>query len=127
MGTNGWESESSNQPGTYGKPWCVPPCKAISQDNTEAALPADYALYQNYPNPFNPSTEIHFSLPKPEIVSVKVYNIFGQEVATLVDNQQFAAGHYAAEFNASGFASGVYLYRLQAGSFTATKKMLLTE
>jgi lysyl endopeptidase len=127
MGTNGWESESSNQPGTYGKPWCVPPCKAISQDNTEPDLPADYALYQNYPNPFNPNTVIHFSLPKSEIVSVKVYNIFGQEAAALINNQQYEAGHYSTEFNASGLASGVYFYRLQAGSFTATKKMLLAE
>jgi hypothetical protein len=127
MGTNGWESESSNQPGTYGKPWCPPPCKASNGDNTETTLPEIYALYQNHPNPFNPSTVIHFSLPKSEIVSVKVYNIFGQEVAVLMDNQQYAAGHYSTEFNASGLASGVYFYRLQAGSFTATKKMLLAE
>jgi hypothetical protein len=73
MGTNGWESESSNQPGTYGKPWCPPPCKASNGNNTETTLPAIYALYQNHPNPFNPSTVIHFSLPKSEIVSVKVY------------------------------------------------------
>jgi hypothetical protein len=90
---------------------------------TEA--PTDYALDVNYPNPFNPRTVIQFSLPKPEAVSLKVYNTFGQEVLTLVDHEIYDAGDYAVTFNASGLASGVYFYRLQAGEFTATKKMLL--
>jgi hypothetical protein len=90
---------------------------------TEA--PTDYALEVNYPNPFNPRTVIQFSLPKPAVVSLKVYNTFGQEVVTLVSHEAYDAGDYAVTFNASGLASGVYFYRLQAGEFTATKKMLL--
>lgn len=86
--------------------------------------PASFALYQNYPNPFNPTTEINYSVPKNSFVTLKVYNILGQEVATLFSGMRIP-GQYRATFDAIKFASGVYFYRLQAGSYSAAKKMLL--
>ncbi len=86
--------------------------------------PTAFSLAQNYPNPFNPSTTIRFEIAKPELVSLKVYDMLGREVATLA-NEQMSAGNYALSFNAAGLASGTYIYRLQAGSFVATKKMSL--
>jgi len=87
-------------------------------------LPTAYALLQNYPNPFNPSTEISYSLPRSGMVTLRVYNLLGQEVATLV-NQDQSAGSYSVDFNPKGLASGVYIYRLQAGNIAMTKSMIL--
>ncbi|HEY9167631.1 MAG TPA: T9SS type A sorting domain-containing protein [Candidatus Kryptonia bacterium] len=89
-----------------------------------SSVPASYSLLQNYPNPFNPTTTIRYSLPQSGMVSLKIYNILGQEVTTLV-NQHQSAGNYTATFDASRFASGVYFYRLNAGSFNQVRKMLL--
>ncbi|MGQ9805769.1 MAG: T9SS type A sorting domain-containing protein [Chlorobiales bacterium] len=86
----------------------------------------EYRLAQNYPNPFNPTTNISYVLPKAENVSLKIYDVLGREVATLV-NEVKAAGAYTVPFNASNLASGVYFYRLQAGSFVQTKKMMLVK
>ncbi|MBC8042995.1 MAG: S8 family serine peptidase [Rhizobacter sp.] len=86
--------------------------------------PQVFRLEQNYPNPFNPNTVINYQLSANSEVNLKVYDVLGREVATLVNTRQ-AAGKYAARFNASRFASGIYFYRLQAGSFVETKKMLL--
>ncbi len=83
-----------------------------------------YQLFQNYPNPFNPSTKIEFELPKTSEVTLKVFNILGEEVARLVSDD-LSAGSYSYEWNASNFASGVYLYRLQAGDYVVTRKMIL--
>jgi hypothetical protein len=88
--------------------------------------PTQFSLAQNYPNPFNPSTTIRFEIAKAELVSLKVYDMLGREVATII-NEQMNAGRYALPFNASNLASGTYIYRLQAGSFVATKKMSLTK
>lgn len=88
------------------------------------AVPTSFNLAQNYPNPFNPSTKIKFALPSEQMVSLKIYNVLGQEVATIVD-QQMKAGSYSFDFNASKLSSGVYFYRIQAGNFGMTKKMLL--
>ncbi len=87
-------------------------------------IPAKFALEQNFPNPFNPSTTLRYSVPKAGVVTLKVYNVLGQEVETLV-NQQQVAGTYSVTFNASRLASGVYFYRLSTGSYNAVKKMLL--
>jgi hypothetical protein len=87
-------------------------------------VPAKFELSQNFPNPFNPTTEIQYSIPRSGIVTLKVYNMLGQEVTTLV-NQQQTAGSYKVDFNASNLASGIYLYKLQAGNYTLTKKMVL--
>jgi hypothetical protein len=89
-------------------------------------LPLVYSLEQNYPNPFNPSTKIEFTIPTTSFVQIKVFNIIGQEVATLV-NEQVKPGRYSATFDATRFASGVYLYRIDAGQFVTTKKMLLVK
>src|SRR5690606_17216972 len=88
-------------------------------------LPPDkYILYQSFPNPFNPETTIRFSLPHGSITSLKIYDILGREIASLI-NEYKTAGNYSVKFNGSKFASGIYFYRLQAGSFTETKKMIL--
>lgn len=91
------------------------------QNNTQLA---GYELSQNYPNPFNPATVINYSIPRQENVSIKVYDIKGNEVATLI-NQKQNAGNYNIEWNGEGFASGVYYYKLTAGDFVETKKMIL--
>ena len=90
----------------------------------ENNLPAEFSLAQNYPNPFNPSTVINYSVAKDVLVDLKVYNLIGEEVVTLINEHQ-AAGVYKIDFNASALPSGVYFYKLQAGSFVETKKMIL--
>jgi hypothetical protein len=83
-----------------------------------------YNLNQNYPNPFNPSTVISYSVPKSQFVTLKIYNLLGQLVTTLV-NQQQNAGSYQVTFNAEKLSSGIYFYTLNAGSFNSVKKMIL--
>jgi hypothetical protein len=97
---------------------------SVQQQPQSNAIPKSFVLSQNYPNPFNPSTTIAFSIPQGSKVSLKVYNILGQEVANLVDDYR-QAGAYSVQFNASKLASGVYFYRLQANDFAQTKKLLL--
>ena len=87
-------------------------------------IPSEFKLFQNFPNPFNPKTNIEFSIPKSEFVTLKVYNALGEEVATLV-SEKLAAGQYKYDWDASGLASGVYLYKLQTENFVEIKKMLL--
>ncbi len=94
----------------------------VKKDN--GVKPITYNLSQNYPNPFNPSTIINFSIPKESIVTLKIYNILGQEVKTLVNDSK-APGSYSVSFNASSLSSGIYLYTLRAGNFFQVKKMLL--
>ncbi|TLY30809.1 MAG: T9SS type A sorting domain-containing protein [Ignavibacteria bacterium] len=88
------------------------------------ALPSDFKLYQNYPNPFNPTTTIRYDLPRASHVSLRVYNILGQEVAVLLDDVQ-GAGVKSVKWNAGRMSSGVYFYRLQAGTFFAVQKMVI--
>jgi flagellar hook assembly protein FlgD len=90
-----------------------------------------FALAQNYPNPFNPATTIRYALPKAERVTLKIYDLLGKEVMTLIDREQKAAGDHVIFWdgrNQDGrlVASGIYLYQLHAGNFTLTKKMALT-
>lgn len=89
-----------------------------------STTPADFELSQNFPNPFNPSTTIKFSIPSNQYVTLKVYDLLGKEVVTLFD-ENLNAGTYQKEFNANHLASGMYLYKLQSGQFTSTKKLLL--
>ncbi len=98
------------------------PTKVLDSHLTE--IPHSYFLAQNYPNPFNPATTIEFTLPKPAFVSLKVYNLLGEEVATLV-SEEHPAGIHKFNWDARGLASGVYLYRLEAGSFRQSKKLIL--
>ncbi|NUO84210.1 T9SS type A sorting domain-containing protein [candidate division KSB1 bacterium] len=103
--------------------WNAPlPASSVDEDND---VPRAATLEQNYPNPFNPSTSISFALPKTEYVTLKVYNVLGKEVATILYHEKRAAGRNLVLFTAPKLASGVYFYRLTAGSFTLTKKMLL--
>jgi hypothetical protein len=90
----------------------------------ETIIPSRAKLLQNYPNPFHPSSTIEYHLPAKAFVTLKVYNLLGQEVATLV-NQKQEAGSYQVQFDGRGLASGMYFYRLQAGDFVDTKKLLL--
>jgi hypothetical protein len=103
---------------------------AIVTGVSAATAPEGYALLQNFPNPFNPSTTISYSLAKSGDVSLKVYNVLGGEVATLVNGPQ-DAGSYSIPFNTTegqrGLATGVYFYRLQTGSFVAMKKLVLVK
>jgi len=87
-------------------------------------IPDDFILYQNYPNPFNPSTKIKFTISDLQFTILKVYNVLGKEVATLV-NEKLPAGNYEVDFNASNLPSGIYFYRLNAGSYSSTKKMII--
>jgi hypothetical protein len=96
----------------------------VNVDDTDKNLPTEYSLLQNYPNPFNPSTTISYSLPKASNVSLKVYDIIGNEVATLV-NEFKAPGNYQIKFDASRLSSGVYFYRIQTEYFTSSKKLIL--
>jgi len=84
----------------------------------------DFELSQNYPNPFNPSTSIQYAINSGQFVSLKVFDVLGNEVASLV-NEEKPAGSYEVKFSATDLPSGVYFYRLQAGSMVETKKMIL--
>ncbi|MCH8035115.1 MAG: T9SS type A sorting domain-containing protein [Bacteroidetes bacterium] len=90
----------------------------------ELQLPNAFKLQQNYPNPFNPTTTINYQIPKISFVTLKVYDVLGKEVVALV-NEEKPSGNYVVEFDANRLPSGIYFYRLQAGSFVETKKMVL--
>ena len=94
-----------------------------NEDETEN--PLTYRLSQNYPNPFNPTTNIEFLLPQASNVSLKVYDLLGREVASLLNNVRFGSGSQTVTFDASSLSSGIYLYRLEAGNFVQTRKMTL--
>ena len=88
------------------------------------SISVKYRLYQNYPNPFNPRTTIEFSIPKLDYVTLTIYNIFGQELISLVSDK-LSPGNHKYFWDASGYASGIYYYKIDAGSFVQTKKLLL--
>ncbi len=96
----------------------------VNVENASSRMPASYGLSQNYPNPFNPSTRISFSLPSKSFVSLKVFDLIGREVTTLV-SEELPTGNYTKQWNAQNMPSGIYFYRLQAGSFIETKKLIL--
>jgi len=92
----------------------------------ENNLPIHYSLNQNYPNPFNPATTISYSIPKAGNVSLKIFNVLGQEVRSLINEYQ-NAGIYKVSFDASSLTSGVYFYSLSADNFLQVKKMMLVK
>ena len=87
-------------------------------------LPAEYALNQNYPNPFNPTTTIRYDVAQAGVVRLTIFNLLGQEVATLVSDK-LTPGVYKYGWDASGFASGIYYYKMEAGSFAQARKLIL--
>ncbi len=104
--------------------WAAYGCSGPVSVEDNGVLPSDYALLQNYPNPFNPTTTIKYSIPEQSIVKIKVFNTLGQEIAELV-NQELHSGNYEVTFDAANFTSGVYFYRIEAGNFVQTRKMIL--
>ena len=110
--------------GTFGKGVFGYNYNVTGVKNDHPILPGVYSLSQNYPNPFNPTTMISYSLPKTGLVTIKVYDVLGNEIETLV-NKQKVAGKYSVEFNGGKLSSGVYFYRMQAGDFVETKKLVL--
>jgi len=102
---------------------------SVEQDQSSELVPSQYALEQNYPNPFNPTTQILFSLPNSERVSLTIYNLIGQKIATLVDGTM-AAGSHVVTWNGRDsrgmqLPSGVYFYRLESPGFSAARRMLM--
>jgi hypothetical protein len=91
---------------------------------TRKELPKCFGLKQNYPNPFNPSTMISFDLPKKSFVSLKVFDVLGREMATIL-SEEILAGTYTKQWNANGLPNGFYFYRMQADNFVDTKKLIL--
>ena len=96
----------------------------VGVQNTSLGVPTEFSLNQNYPNPFNPTTVISFAIPKESFVSIKIYDILGKEVSKLV-NETKQAGFYDLNFDASSLSSGMYFYKIEAGNFVQTKRMLL--
>jgi len=89
-------------------------------------IPLSFKLEQNYPNPFNPNKNIKFSIPHSAFITLKVYDVLGREVATLV-NEQKEAGDYVVNFDASKLSSGIYIYKLNAGNYSSIKKMMVVK
>jgi hypothetical protein len=87
-------------------------------------IPTEFAMNQNYPNPFNPVTTIKYQLPKAELVTIKIYDIIGKEISTLINRTQ-NAGYYEVNFNAGKLSSGIYFYKMVAGDFVSIKKLVV--
>jgi hypothetical protein len=104
--------------------WYVYQQTTITDVEDKDLLPTVFKLEQNYPNPFNPSTIIKFGVPERSNVLIKIYDILGSEVVTLV-NEEMEAGWYQKNFDAYSYSSGIYLFRMEAGTYISTKKMML--
>jgi hypothetical protein len=98
--------------------------KTTDSSDNPVTIPTEYELEQNYPNPFNPGTEIIFQLPETAKVQLDIFDMLGRKVATLV-NEELLAGRHKVQWNADGFASGVYFYRIESTKFTKARKMVL--
>ncbi len=123
-----WSVQAIDQ-GFLGSPFAEEKTFTIGTTAVEEAedsnIPKEYSLAQNYPNPFNPVTTIEYALPKHAQVTLGIFNLAGEEVATLVDGRQQGAGRYRVTWDGSAFASGVFFYRLEAGSFKFSRKFVL--
>ena len=119
-----WRVRSENKMGVsdWSETWSFTTYFPTKVDEVNA--PVEFNLSQNYPNPFNPNTNIQYAISSRQFVSLKVYDVLGNEVVTLVDEVK-PAGTYQVKFGGNNFSSGIYLYRLTAGSFIETKKMIL--
>ncbi|HWQ82490.1 MAG TPA: C25 family cysteine peptidase [Ignavibacteria bacterium] len=114
-------SSQSNRPNT-----CFTMTTLVSTGNQTTVIPDKFELSQNYPNPFNPMTKINFALPKQGLVTLKIYDVLGREIKTLV-NEVKQAGSYSVDFNGAEFSSGVYFYKLTSGDFVDIKRMILVK
>jgi hypothetical protein len=130
-GESGNDSDGDGIPFIPEQPNNLPPVFAseatldiVTSVDNENILVTDYKLNQNYPNPFNPTTNINYQIPVDNFVSLKIYDILGAEVATLVNTNQ-TAGSYDVTFNASNLTSGIYFYKIESGNFVAVKKLML--
>jgi hypothetical protein len=115
-------TSAGGKPSLYIGQWHIPGVVGVIE--TTPTIPAGYALSQNYPNPFNPATTIRYYIPERSLVILKIFDMSGQQVAALVDKEQ-PAGSYTIKWQAGGFPSGVYFYRLQTNNFIETKKLIL--
>lgn len=125
LGNTLWPVWMDNSTGIYQIWTCPIDIAALSVELIEKSMPGEFELQQNYPNPFNPNTKIRFALKNSATVSLKVYDIQGKEVATLVD-ERLEPGSYESTFEAKDLSSGIYFYRLIAGEFQETRKLVLT-
>ncbi|MBK7160362.1 MAG: T9SS type A sorting domain-containing protein [Ignavibacteria bacterium] len=100
------------------------PDTTVNVIQTSSITPENFELYQNYPNPFNPTTNLEFGIPELEFVSLKIFDVLGNEVSTLV-NESKPAGRYEVTFNGAGLPSGIYYYKLTSGNYSYTRKMML--
>ena len=114
-------SSQSNRPNT-----CITMTALVGTGNQTTVIPDKFELSQNYPNPFNPMTKINFALPKQGLVTLKIYDVLGREIKTLV-NEVKQAGSYSVDFNGAEFSSGVYFYKLTSGDFSDIKRMILVK
>ncbi|HEX2788362.1 MAG TPA: T9SS type A sorting domain-containing protein [Ignavibacteria bacterium] len=119
-----WTGNYTGTAGSQGNFSVVQLTSLVTGIHTEPGIPAEYSLKQNYPNPFNPATTINFAVPTNQFVTLKVFDKLGREIATLVNEMKTAGNHYV-NFFADDLASGIYFYKIQAGDFTETKKMML--
>jgi hypothetical protein len=110
--------------GTYGYSVWKRSLSITEVKNISPEMPSDFALHQNYPNPFNPVTNIKFDIPKSEFVTVKIFDVTGREIETLL-SEQLQAGRYSISWDATNYPSGVYFYQLITNSYSQTKKMIL--
>jgi hypothetical protein len=122
-----WPAQGSlrNDMGAYGGNGWIPIANDVNEDDLgKLKLPTQFSLSQNYPNPFNPTTTIEFALPKSEFVTLKIYNLLGQEVTELVA-KRLTAGNYKYTWDAGSLSSGVYYYKIEAGSYIQARKLIL--
>ena len=117
-----YDSEE-NRKDFFGKEVFIYYAEPTEVEKTKLLL-SDFTLNQNYPNPFNPTTKISYSIPNQSHVSLKVFDVLGREIASLVNEEQ-VTGNYSIEFDASNLTSGIYFYRIQAGNYMKSKKMVL--
>jgi len=123
-----WSSKSTSQWWNTPSQWEVVALVGSEATYTSSEVfeqPTAFELEQNYPNPFNPSTTIRFSLATPQDVTLEVYNMLGQRVATLIQNQKMSAGRHIQTFDATSLSSGMYIYRISTSEFVQSRKMLL--
>ena len=121
-----WPSQGTlrNDMGVFGGPNSADLPQVVLSADEDAKIPDGFYLFQNYPNPFNPETEIRYKVSEPALITIKVFNIIGQEIKTLV-NEFKQSGSYNVQFDGTGLTSGVYFYKLEVNKFTEIKKMVL--